>query len=141
MTNAERILRAILGPVRADLRPLILAVEITGSLLFVQHLSMDDIQFTKLVYPAVAHWTGSNPSAASRRVERLSHLCWSTLVEQELVSFYLGRELKRAPSPGSMMIYLAVYAQFNAPFFSVIERDPSLLPAPRGGPADLPLPV
>ena len=47
MTKSELLLRSILGPVRADVRPLAYAVDIAGELLFVRRIPMDDIRVTK----------------------------------------------------------------------------------------------
>lgn len=127
MTNGEIILREILGPVRSNILPLALAVDITGNLLFEQHFSMDDIKVTKHVYPDVAKLLGKKPDATSKSIERLTHLCWNSLVEQELTVVYLGRPVKQSPTPQNLLTYLAVYSYLNVPFFVVIERYPQFL--------------
>ena len=126
MPNSEILLRTIPGPVRPSIRPLALAVDIAGDLLFSQHISMDDIQ-AKSIYQDVALRLPCTLGAASRRVERLSHLCWDALESQHLVSFYLGRGVIRPPEPRSLIIYLAVYARLELPFSTVIEQNPHFL--------------
>lgn len=127
MTNAELLLRSILGPIRSDIRPLALAVDITDDLLFLRHVSMDDILVTKQVYPDVAKLIHRKPDAVSRRIERLAHLCWDAMEEQNLVAHYLGRPVKHAPAPCDLIVYLAVYSHLRVPFFLAIEQDTSLL--------------
>lgn len=127
MSSAEILLRTIIGPVRSDLRPLAFAVEITGELLFVQQISINDLQITKQVYRRVAKLTKSKPSTVSRRVERLAHLCWDSLERQSLVTRYLGRVPFDPPEPRMLIVFLAVYDQFSVPFFAVIGQNPRLL--------------
>ena len=135
MTNAEILLRRILGSARCNIRPLALAVEITGNLLFVQRISMDDIQVTKHVYPDVARLLHQKTRTAAKSVERLAHRCWDSLEEQGLTAVYLGRPVKRSPTPAEMLTYLAVYACLDAPFFSVVDENPCFL---FQTPADMP---
>ena len=42
------------GTTRPNIRPLVLALNITNDLLFEQHISMSDIKATKHIYPDVA---------------------------------------------------------------------------------------
>ena len=52
MANTEIFLRNIFGTTRPNIRPLVLALNITNDLLFEQHISMSDIKATKHIYPA-----------------------------------------------------------------------------------------
>lgn len=54
MANTEIFLRNIFGTTRPNIRPLVLALNITNDLLFEQHISMSDIKATKHIYPDVA---------------------------------------------------------------------------------------
>ena len=126
MPNSEILLRTILGPVRPRLRPLALAIDIAGELLFTQHISMDDIQ-AKSIYQDVARQFPCKQSAASRRIERLSHLCWDALKSKGLVPFYLGSGVIHPPEPLALIIYLAVYARLEVPFSTAIDRNPHFL--------------
>lgn len=47
MANTEIFLRNIFGTTRPNIRPLVLALNITNDLLFEQHISMSDIKATK----------------------------------------------------------------------------------------------
>ena len=53
MANTEIFLRNIFGTTRPNIRPLVLALNITNDLLFEQHISMSDIKATKHIYPDV----------------------------------------------------------------------------------------
>ena len=46
MANTEIFLRNIFGTTRPNIRPLVLALNITNDLLFEQHISMSDIKAT-----------------------------------------------------------------------------------------------
>ena len=126
MTNADVLLRSILGPIRADLRPLSYAIDIAEDLLFIQRVSMDDLKVAQ-IYPKVADRICSNPSAVARRIERLTHICWDSLKQQDLVCHYLGRVPQYPPDPCMLIIFLAVYSHLRLPFFKVIEQAPHLL--------------
>ena len=127
MASGEVIVRRILGPVRSDIRPLALAIDVTGSLIFEQHIAAEDIQVTKLVYPPVAKLLHQRPGAVTKSIERLTRLCWDALAEQDLIAFYLGSPVKQAPTPREMLYYLAVYSRLDLPYFTAIERYPRLL--------------
>lgn len=112
MTKTEAVIRSILGAARADIRPLVYAVDITIDLLFTQGIPMDDIHVTDDIYPAAARLVKdrfgrpASPGAVSRRIERLANLCWDTLVERSLVLEYIGAPPERYPP--SYQIFFAL---------------------------------
>lgn len=99
MANTEIFLRNIFGTTRPNIRPLVLALNITNDLLFEQHISMSDIKATKHIYPDVARLLHKKPETVYKSVIRLAHRCWDALVEQDLVLSYLGRSMKQEPDP------------------------------------------
>ena len=117
----------LFGTTRPNIRPLVLALNITNDLLFEQHISMSDIKATKHIYPDVARLLHKKPETVYKSVIRLAHRCWDALVEQDLVLSYLGRSMKQEPDPSVFITYLAVYIQSDIPFFEFIERDPGFL--------------
>lgn len=127
MANTEIFLRNIFGTTRPNIRPLVLALNITNDLLFEQHISMSDIKATKHIYPDVARLLHKKPETVYKSVIRLAHRCWDALVEQDLVLSYLGRSMKQEPDPSVFITYLDVYIQSDIPFFEFIERDPGFL--------------
>ena len=133
MTKTEAVIRPILGAARPDIRPLVHAVDITINLLFTQGIPMDDLHVTDAVYPTVAGLVKNrfgkpaSPGTVSRRIERLANLCWNTLVERNLVLEYIGAPLRDIRAPRDMIFYLAFYVYFDAPFFTVIQKQPALL--------------
>ena len=88
---------------------------------------MDDIKVTKHIYPSVAKLLGQSQGAVTKSIERLTHICWDSMVEQELTEFYIGRELKQMPAPREFLTYLAVYSELETPFFRAIEEYPDIL--------------
>lgn len=141
MPTAETLLRMILGPVRSDIRPLALAVDITGGLLFEQNYAMDDIKVTKDIYPQVAQCLNQKIGAVTKSIERLTCLCWDSLKRQDLISVYLGRPEKQTPTPRELLIYLAVYSHLGISFFDLVEKEPRFLFQTPDNPAPLTVPV
>ena len=72
--------RNIFGTTRPNIRPLVLALNITNDLLFEQHISMSDIKATKHIYPDVARLLHKKPETVYKSVIRLAHRCWDALV-------------------------------------------------------------
>ena len=50
MANTEIFLRNIFGTTRPNIRPLVLALNITNDLLFEQHISMSDIKAINVLH-------------------------------------------------------------------------------------------
>ena len=112
MANTEIFLRNIFGTTRPNIRPLVLALNITNDLLFEQHISMSDIKATKHIYPDVARLLHKKPETVYKSVIRLAHRCWDALVEQDLVLSYLGRSMKQEPDPSVFITYLVSFMDF-----------------------------
>ena len=133
MTKTEAVIRSILGAAKPDIRPLAYAVDAAMNLMFVRKIPMDDIHVTDDIYHDVAKLVNgrrgkpSSPKTVSRRIERLANLCWDALVERGLVLEYIGAPLKNIRAPRDMIFYLAFYVYFDAPFFTVIQKQPALL--------------
>ena len=133
MTKSESVIRSILGAVRVDIRPLAFAVDTAVDLMFVQGIPMDDIFVTDDIYPKAAeHFRkrsgeASTPKAVARRIERLSNLCWDTIVSRGLVMDYIGAQIKDIRAPRDIIFYLAFYVYFDIPFFTVIAKQQALL--------------
>ena len=133
MTQAELLIRFILGPVRTNIRPLVYAVELAVDLLFVQKIPMDDIHVTKDIYPAVAqihkNRFGRSPSniAVTRQIIRTCNECWEALVSRSLVLEYIGAPIKHIRAPSDMIFYLAFYIYLDKPFYIAVSEDPALL--------------
>lgn len=117
MANTEIFLRNIFGTTRPNIRPLVLALNITNDLLFEQHISMSDIKATKHIYPDVARLLHKKPETVYKSVIRLAH----RFVEQDLVLSYLGRSMKQEPDPSVFITYLAVYIQSDIPFLNSLS--------------------
>ena len=135
MTKSESVIRSILGAVRVDIRPLAFAVDTAVDLKIVcsGHTDGRNIFVTDDIYPEAAeHFRkrsgeASTPKAVARRIERLSNLCWDTIVSRELVMDYIGAQIKDIRAPRDIIFYLAFYVYFDIPFFTVIVKQPALL--------------
>ncbi len=126
MANPELLIRSIIGDARSSIRPLDCAAEIISDLFFVRHIPLEDIH-AKQVYPFVAERLNLSTCAASRRVQRLAHICWDSMREKGLVLTYIGQPLKYCPDACRLVGYLVVYAHLQTPYFVAIEKDTSLL--------------
>jgi len=127
MTESEALIRAVVGAVRHNIRPLACAVDVVHKLLFVEKIPMDDLYVTKNVYRKVAKLLSKKPAAVERSIERLANLCWDEMVANNSVSKYIGKHLTYIHAPRDMLIYLAFYLEFKRPFFDILEEQPSLL--------------
>lgn len=125
MTKTETLLRALLGPVRDDVRPLAAVVDFVSALLFVQGVPLDDVRVTKCVYPAVAAQLGRPVTAISRSVERLSARCWSD-GDPELWRIILGRKVSAPYSPRETVICLAYYVHYGESMHEVLRKSLSI---------------
>ncbi|MDD6262375.1 MAG: hypothetical protein PUA83_04720 [Clostridiales bacterium] len=122
MTKSEALIRTILGPVRRDIRPLAYAVDITAGYLFVGNIPMEDIHITKQIYPAVSERIGKSCDAVTKCIERLTNLCWDSIIEQDMEERYIGKQIHDISSASDMLFYLAFYMYYGAPFFEVVEK-------------------
>ena len=121
MTKTETLLRALLGPVREDIRPLAPVVDDVAGLLFVEEMQLDDVRITNRVYPAVAKQLGKPATAISRSVERLTARCWSD-GDPELLQTILGRKVLAPYSPRETVICLAYYVHYDCSMHEVLRR-------------------
>ena len=121
MTKTETLLRALLGPVREDVRPLAAVVDYVAGLLFVEEMQLDDVRITKRVYPAVAKQLGKPATAISRSMESLTARCWSD-GDPELLQTILGRKVLAPYSPRETVICLAYYVHYDCSMHEVLRR-------------------
>ena len=121
MTKTETLLRALMRPVRDDIRPLAAVVDYVAGLLFVEEMQLDDVRITKRVYPAVAKQLGKPATAISRSVERLTARCWSD-GDPELLQTILGRKVLAPYSPRETVICLAYYVHYDCSMHEVLRR-------------------
>ncbi|MCI9120146.1 MAG: hypothetical protein HFG00_01280 [Oscillibacter sp.] len=122
MEPSECLIRFTVGDTRASIHPLTCASEIIGGLFFVEHTPLESIR-AKEVYPSVAKLMGLSCCAATRRVQRLSLLCWECMREKDLVCQYIGRPLQCSPDACRLIGYLTVYAYLRVPFFEIIKNN------------------
>ena len=106
MANTEIFLRNIFGTTRPNIRPLVLALNITNDLLFEQHISMSDIKATKHIYPDVARLLHKKPETVYKSVIRLAHRCWDATCGTRFGSFLSGT-LYEAGTRSQRLYYLS----------------------------------
>ena len=125
ITKTEALVRSIIGPVRSDIRPLVLSIDLIAELVFNKNETIDTIRITKDVYPTVAKQLGKSPSAVSRKVERLARLCWER-GDHDAIARIIGKTVYDISSPRDMLFYLAYYSYLGIPFYKVIEQSAHL---------------
>lgn len=123
MTKEEALVRSIVGPVRSEVRVYACAIEVTGRLLFLENMALDEIRVTRHVYPEVAAKMGKSLQAVSRQLERIGNLCWDCIGEEGQKK-YIGRKIKDIRAPRDMLFYLAYYCHFRAPYFEILTKGP-----------------
>lgn len=121
MTQTEALLRALLGPVREDVRPLAAVVDCVAELLFECGVPLDDVRITKNVYPVVAARLGKPVTAIARSVERLSARCWSD-GDPALLRDILGRKVIVSFSPRETVICFAFYIHYGCSMHEVMRK-------------------
>ena len=130
----EVLIRSILGPGRGNTRPFAYAVYITAERLFVQHMAIDELLFTKDIYFAAAKCLGGHPESTTRQIERIAGRCREKLCKEGLSCRYLGRAGGGSCSPHMLIICFAVYAYLGMPFYEALSLYPELFAGrlPRG---------
>jgi len=127
MQKPELLLYSILGPIRSDIRPLACAIEITEQLLFVQHVSIENIKAISHIYSRVAERLQKQTATVAKAIEHLTPLCWDALVLNNLLPTYIGDPSMQMPPPRMLVIYFAVYAHFELPFAVAVKQYPDIL--------------
>ncbi|NBH80692.1 hypothetical protein D3Z52_21620 [Clostridiaceae bacterium] len=122
----EVLIRTIFGMSRKNIHPLSYAVHITAERLFVQHISIDELLFTKDIYPTAARLLDKKPVNVTRRIERLANHCQDKLLADGLVEKYIGKPADDLGDPHNLIIYLAVYAYLGEPFYKALQLYPEL---------------
>jgi len=120
--KSEKLLSSIVGATRADLDPMLEALDILIELHFDQHLPRNRIQVTKSVYPQTGVRVQKSPGAVARSIERLANRCWDKMQQQDRVIELLGRRLYESPAPSELLFYLAYLLYFDQPFFTLMEE-------------------
>lgn len=127
MTKTEAIIRSILGPIGTDIRPLACAVDITAELIFKKKIPIDEVRVTKDIYPIVAKQLGKSASSISKKIERLSNLCWDA-GDVEVLQKIIGKRLYDIRAPRDMLFYLAYYTYLDMSFFEAMIKKTSSIP-------------
>lgn len=120
ITKTESIIRLILGPTRLDIRSFALAVDRLAELLFIKKIPLDDIQFTRDVYPTVAEQRGKKVAATTRNIERLARECWNG--DSEYLERVIGRHIQQPKAPRDMLVYIAFYSFLDTPYYDAMLR-------------------
>ncbi len=125
MANTEIFLRNIFGTTRPNIRPLVLALNITNDLLFEQHISMSDIKATKHIYPDVARLLHKKPftSPAGLTTFPVCPACMATL-EREGQNFcdHCGQRLDWRWYKHAQIIYPGQKSALN-----ILDKDDVLI--------------
>lgn len=125
MEGTEAVIRAILGPVRPNIQPLAVASGLMEGYIFVDHIPHDAIQVTKDIYPDSAKFLNKSEDAVARSVERLSVRCWDALrSDSELAKTYIGRRVQCVGDSIEMLMFLAVYAHLEIPYYVAVQKWP-----------------
>lgn len=112
MERTARFVRALLGPVKSDIRAFAYAVDKVGELLFEQGADESDISMLRDVY------------AVARQVSRVSNQCWNAVSgSEELKKKYIGKEIEDIKASRDMLFYFAYYLRYGKSFYEIMEQD------------------
>lgn len=123
MLNTEVFLRQILGPVRSDIRPLVMAVEHTAALLYDEQRRESDIRVSRDIYAYVAQQLNKKERTVAKAVQRLTSVLWDAF-DQEMILRIIGKKLTYPPEPRAMLFYLAFYLYHEEAYHSADNRNP-----------------
>lgn len=125
MTTSKGFVRYLLGPARADIRPIIVSIGLTVELLYVRQVAQDDLHITRDIYPEAAKSLGKpNEKSVAKAVERLAANCWNALEEDDgLMELVIGKRLRRRPSPHEILFYLACFVYRKEAFYKAERKE------------------
>ena len=124
MEDIVKLVDCIAPSIRfAGRRPFTFAIEQTCTLAAKTHL--EDIQFTKQVYPVVAARCCCSYSSAKRAIYRAVDACWME-GGNEALNLVIGRRLPIKPKPSELIMYCACFILRGVPYHSP-EAKASLL--------------
>ncbi len=124
MERTARFVRALLGPVKSDIRAFAYAVDKVGELLFEQGADESDISMPRDVYPEVAKRLEKTEGAVARQVSRVSNQCWKAVSgSEELKKKYIGKEIEDIKASRDMLFYFAYYLRYGKSFYEIMEQD------------------
>ena len=126
MRKTEAVIYSLIGPGCKNIRPLACTVDIAADMLFNQGIAIDDIQVINQIYPKVAKMLGKSDASVVRSIERMANRCWERASPKQLEEI-IGKQLHDIHAPRDMIFYLAFYIHLETPFYTAIERSPSLL--------------
>lgn len=121
-TKIKNHIYSILGPIRADTRPLEDALDILIELLFKEQKEAQGIRLTKDVYPRVAERQGKTEAAVTRSIQRMTNRCWEAIRNEDQVDTYIGRNIIDIESTGSMLMYMVYKIQYNKAFYAIVRE-------------------
>lgn len=126
--GANNLVRSVFGFSRADIQPLVDAVETAYDLLFVQHRPRGSIRLTEDIYAPVAEGLGMKCSSATRRLERLCNDCWDKIRKSPYqMERLVGPHPRDIDSPSEVIFLLACYLKYEKSFEEVLEDEPELM--------------
>lgn len=124
MERTARFVRALLGPVKSDIRAFAYAVDKVGELLFEQGADESDISMLRDVYPEVAKRLEKTEGAVARQVSRVSNQCWNAVSgSEELKKKYIGKEIEDIKAPGICFSTLPLLSKIWKSFYEIMEQD------------------
>ncbi len=128
LEKSETLLRALLGPSRADVQPLACAVALTAERLYLQKQPLREFSIYKDVYYDASKKLFQKHTTTAKSVERLAKRCWDVFAAQGCTEQYVGRAGEPPANARTTVIYLATYVFFDRPYYQLLADSPELLP-------------
>lgn len=127
LEKSEALLRALLGPSRADVQPLACAVALTAERLYLQKQPLREFSIYKDIYYDTSKKLFQKHTTTAKSVERLAKRCWNAFAAQGCTEQYVGRAGEPPANARMTVIYLATYIYFGRPYYQLLADSPELL--------------
>lgn len=119
MTKTENIVRSVTGPGKVQIRQFAYAADVLAELLYVRNYSLDDINLTRDVHPAVMKKMKKSKKAVEKSIQRVANYCLDHGINNSLWDI-IGIQLEERPTPFQILVYFAYYSFYGKPYYSEV---------------------
>ena len=114
MTNTEKLICALIGPAKGDIRPLAMSIDLLNETLFLEDGENYELRIGGNIFAEVARRLGKTPAAVTKSVYRKAAECWSCGDPALLRAITGLTEIpKDPPAPRTFLYYMAYYVHYG----------------------------
>ena len=124
MTNTEKLICALIGPAKGDIRPLAMSIDLLNETLFLEDGENYEIRIGGNVFAEVARRMGKSTAAVTKSVYRKAAECWSNGDPALLRAITGLAEIpKDPPTPRTFLYYMAYYIHYGTGYRKLMLPD------------------